>query len=83
MDFKTLKHFNDKKLTFIIKKFNNGVLKKRLKNISNKIIEIQPYKKTKINDDFTISIIPQVLSNTSNVQDNINYDLDTSIIIQS
>tara|TARA_B100000795_G_scaffold173823_2_gene131159 strand:- start:8973 stop:10316 length:1344 start_codon:yes stop_codon:yes gene_type:complete len=84
LDFKTLKKFKNKDLTFIIKKFDNGILKKRLKKLTNKkIIELKAFKKKKINKDFTIAIIPQLLSNTSNIQDDIQYDLDTSIIIQS
>tara|TARA_B110000037_G_scaffold220356_1_gene287981 strand:- start:6559 stop:7902 length:1344 start_codon:yes stop_codon:yes gene_type:complete len=83
-DLKTLKKFKNKNLTFLIKRFNNGVLKKRLKKFTNKkIIEIEPFKKTKINKDFTVAIIPQIISNSSNLPDNIEYDLDTSIIIQS
>ena len=83
-DQKTLKKFKNKNLTFLIKKFKNGTLKKRLKEFTNKkIIEIEPFKKTRINKDFTVAIIPQIISNTSNLEDNIGYDLDTSIIIQS
>ena len=40
-------------------------------------------KKKKINKDFTVAIIPQIISNSSNLPDNIGYDLDTSIVIQS
>lgn len=84
LDFKTLKKFKNKNLTFVIKKFDNGVLKRRLKKLTNKkIIEIEPFKKKKINKDFSIAIIPQIISNISNLPDNIEYDLDTSIIIQS
>lgn len=83
LDMKTLKKFKNKKLTFIIKKFENQTLKKRLQKITNNIIEIEPFKKKKINDDFTVAIIPQIISNSKNLSDNIDYDLDTSIIIQS
>ena len=83
LDMKTLKKFKNKKLTFVIKKFDNPTLKKRLQKITNNIIELEPFKKKKLNKDFTIAIIPQILSNAKNLPDNINYDLDTSIIIQS
>ena len=84
LDLKTLKRFKNPDVTFIIKKFNNGILKKRLKKITNKkIIEIEAFKKKKINKDFTVAIIPQIISNSSNLPDNIGYDLDTSIVIQS
>ena len=83
-DLKTLKKFKNKNLKFLIKKFKNGILKKRLQKFTDReIIEIKPFKKTKINKDFTVAIIPQIISNTSNLSDNIGYDLDTSIIIQS
>ncbi len=83
LDFKTLSKFNNKNLTFIIKKFKNGVLKRRLQKFSKRIIEIEPWKKTKINKDFSVAIIPQIISNSSDLPDNIEYDLDTSIVIQS
>ena len=83
LDFKTLKKFNNKSLTFVIKKFNNGILKRRLQRFSKNIIELEPFKKKRINKDFTVAIIPQIISNSSNLPDNIQYDLDTSIIIQS
>ena len=78
-----LKKFNNKSLTFVIKKFNNGILKRRLQRFSKNIIELEPFKKKRINKDFTVAIIPQIISNSSNLPDNIQYDLDTSIIIQS
>lgn len=85
IDPKTLKKFKNKDLTFIIKKFSNGVLKRRLQRLfpKLKVIEIDPFKKTKLNKDFTVVIIPQIMSNTSNLPDNIQYDMDTSILIQS
>ena len=85
IDPKTLKKFKKKNLTFIVKKFNNGVLKKRLQRLfpKKKILEIDPFKKKKINKDFTVAIIPQIISNSSNLPDNIQYDMDTSILIQS
>jgi len=84
LDLKTLKNFKNKNLTFIIKKFNNGHLKNRLQKLTNKkIIEIEPFKKKKINKDFTVAIIPQIISNVSDLPDNIHYDLDTAILIQS
>ena len=83
LDFKTLKNFKNKNLTFIIKKFKNGALKKKLEKISNNVLEVEPFKKKKINEDFTIAIIPQIISNSDNLPDNIQYDMDTSIVIQS
>ena len=47
IDPKTLKNFKNKNLTFVIKRFNNGVLKRRLQKLfpKKKIIEIEPFKK--------------------------------------
>lgn len=84
LDFKTLKLFKNKKLKFIIKKYENGHLKKKLEKFTHKkILELDPYEKRKINNDFTIAIVPQIISNVRNLKDDIQYDLDTSIIIQS
>jgi hypothetical protein len=85
IDPKTLKNFKNKNLTFVIKRFNNGVLKRRLQKLfpKKKIIEIEPFKKKRLNKDFTVVIIPQIMSNSSNLPDNIQYDMDTSILIQS
>ena len=84
MIIKTLKLFKKKKLNFIIKKYQNGHLKKRLEKFTDrKIIELEPFKKKKINEDFTVAIIPQLISNVRDLPDDIQYDLDTSIVIQS
>ena len=85
IDQKTLKKFTNKNLTFIVKKFKNGTLKNRLQRLfpDKKIIELEPFTKKKISKDFSVSIIPQIISNTSDLPDNIEYDLDTSIVVQS
>ena len=59
-------------------------MKKKIENLGFKnILELQPWKKYKLNKDLTVSIIPQMTSNSENKPDSISYDLDTSIIIQS
>jgi hypothetical protein len=84
-----LKKIRNKNCKIIIKKFKLPILKKRLMSLGyNKILELQPWKKYKISNEFTISIVPQMQSytpkktNIKNISDNIDYDLDTSIIIQ-
>jgi len=68
---------------FIIKKFNNNTLKDRLLKIGiTKIYELNPFEIYKFGS-FKISILPQMSSNSSDLIDQINYDLDTSIIIKS
>jgi hypothetical protein len=84
LDFKTLKKFKNSKMKFIIKKFVNPVLKNRLKKFfKNDIIEVEPFKEKKINNELSVAIIPQIVGNSDNLEDNIQYDMDTSILIYS
>ena len=46
------------------------------------IIELEAWEKRKINNDFTITIVPQLSTTTSGAHSEVNYDLDTSIIIK-
>ena len=46
-------------------------------------MECESWKKYKLNKDISIGIVPQMSSNISGVPEQINYDLDTSIVIQS
>lgn len=84
LDPKTIKAFFSKDTTIIIKEFKQKRLKQRLINLGfKKILECKPWKIYNICKDFKIVIIPQMSSNTSNLKEDINYDLDTSILIQS
>jgi UDP-MurNAc hydroxylase len=66
---------------FIIKNFQYKTLYNRLKSIgANDIIEIDPY------DFFTykglkMSILPQMATNSSDLDEDVEYDLDTSFIV--
>ncbi len=84
-DPKILKKFKYKKtVKIIIKKYNNERLKNKIKELNFKnIIEITPWEKFKLNNDFFISIIPQETNNTAGLDTKIKYDLDTSIVVQS
>ena len=83
-DPKTLLDYNNKKTQVIIKEFKNKRLKDKISELGYKnIIEIKEWRKTKISNDFNIAIVPQMSSNSSDLDDEVNYDLDTSIIIQS
>jgi len=84
IDIKTLKKFKNKNFKFIIKKFkSNNHLKKRLqKYFKNEIIELTEFKKTRINKDFSLAIIPQFISNNENLNNNISYEIDTSLVVQ-
>ena len=83
-DPKTLINYKKKNTKIIIKKFKNKRLRNKILNLGySNIIELVEWKKTKISNEFNITIIPQMSSNSSDLEDEIEYDLDTSIIIQS
>ena len=74
----------NKNIIIIIKKFNDQRLQRSIKKLGfKKILEYLPWKKIKLNSDMNISIIPQITNNSENMPNNINYDLDTAIIVQS
>ena len=83
-DKRTLKNIKNKKVKIIIKNFKNKRFKNKINDLGfNNIIECDEWKKYKISKDISIAIIPQITSNSSGAEDAINYDLDTSIVIQS
>ncbi len=74
----------NKNITIIIKKFDDQRLKKKIEKLGfTKVLEYFPWKKIKLNSDINISIIPQITNNSENESNDIDYDLDTAIIIQS
>jgi len=73
-------HFHAETLTkcglldreFIIKRFSSPVLKERLLRLGVKQIhEVDPFG------------LPQMSSNSSNLQDDVSYDLDTSVVVKA
>ena len=73
-----------KNITLFIKKFKLNLLYRRLTKLGFKnIIELNGWETHKISDDLEITIIPTDVTNTSDLEDEINYDLDTSILIRS
>ncbi len=68
---------------FIIKRFQSPVLRERLKRLGVKRIhEVDPFTVQKFGP-FELSIFPQMTSNSSGLEDEVNYDLDTSIAIKA
>lgn len=68
---------------FIIKRFQLPVLRERLKSLGvTRIHEVDPFTVQKFGP-FELSIFPQMTSNSSGLQDEVNYDLDTSIAIKA
>ncbi len=83
-DPKTLLDYKNKKTVIVIKKFDIPILKNRIIKLGyNNILECDPWKKYKLNKDLSVAIIPQMSSNNSGIEEQIDYDLDTSIVIQS
>jgi hypothetical protein len=69
---------------FIVKRFPSPAMRNRLKNFGiQNIIELNPFTKTSISGDTSVSIIPQMTFSNSDIADTIQYDLDTSIVIGS
>ena len=82
-DEKTLLKLKKKEQKIIIKNFKNKILKKKLILLGFKnIIELEAWKNYKINNDFNLAIIPQMTSNSSEKNEQISFDLDTSVILQ-
>ena len=68
---------------FIIKRFQSPVLKERLKRLGvTRIHEVDPFTVQRFGP-FELSIFPQMTSNSSALEDDVNYDLDTSIAIKA
>ena len=81
LDTKFLKESGlyDKK--FIIKKFQYKTLYNRLKSIgANQIYELEPFDIFSFNG-LKMSILPQMATNTSELDEDVEYDLDTSFIV--
>ena len=68
---------------FIISKFKVPTLKRELEALHpSSVLELVPWTKYQIGN-FDVAIIPQIASSTSPMETNINYDLDTSLLVQS
>jgi UDP-MurNAc hydroxylase len=81
LDTKFLKESGlyDKK--FIIKKFQYKTLYNRLKSIgANQIYELEPFDIFSFNG-LKMSILPQMATNSSELDEDVEYDLDTSFIV--
>ena len=78
----TLKLLASTNTSFLIKKFHDHKLRNAIRSLGfTKIIELDPFSPTKIGN-FEFTIVPQAESNTSGFSDDINFDLDTSLIIR-
>ncbi len=84
LDFNMLKNGIDPSTPVYIKNYADGLLCRRLKSLGlENVIELEPWTATKISDDLEISIIPTDATNSDDLEDAIDYDIDTSILIRS
>ena len=68
---------------FIIKRFQSPVLRERLKRLGiTRIHEVDPFTVQRFGP-FELSIFPQMTSNLSGLDDEVNYDLDTSVAFRA
>jgi hypothetical protein len=83
LDIKFLKESGLFGKTFIIKKFNFKTLYNKLKAIGvNQIYELEPFEVFLYNG-LKMSILPQMSSNSSDLDEDIEFDLDTSFIVSN
>jgi UDP-MurNAc hydroxylase len=67
---------------FVIKRFHAPVIRERLKKLGvTRIHEFEPLTVNRLGP-FEVVIFPQMTSNSSGLEDEVNYDLDTSIAIK-
>jgi UDP-MurNAc hydroxylase len=68
---------------FVIKRFQTPVMRERLKKLGVTFIhELDPFAIRRIGP-FEVAIFPQMTSNSSGLNDDVNYDLDTSIAFRA
>lgn len=66
---------------FVIKRFDNGVLARRLKGMGvAEVIELDAFQRH-TERGVTLAIVPQMTSNSAGLDDEVNYDLDTSLVL--
>lgn len=68
---------------FVIKRFQSPVMRERLKKLGvTRIHEVDPFTANRLGP-FEVAIFPQMTSNSSGLDDDVNYDLDTSIAFKA
>jgi UDP-MurNAc hydroxylase len=68
---------------FVIKRFRAPVMRERLKKLGvTRIHEFDPFTVNRLGP-FEVAIFPQMTSNSSGLEDDVNYELDTSIAIKA
>lgn len=68
---------------FVIKRFESPVMRERLKKLGvTRIREFDAFTANRLGP-FEVAIFPQMTSNSSGLNDDVNYDLDTSIAFRA
>lgn len=81
---RVLKQLPHLDMPVIIKIFEDGRLRRRLQSIGfTNIIELPAWEAYRLSEDLEVTIIPADFSNASGIHDEIDYDLDTSILVSS
>jgi UDP-MurNAc hydroxylase len=76
-----LKKYGHLNKTYIINEFPTKVLRSRLQRLGVKdIVEIAPFSLIEFGD-LRLTTVPQMSSNSSGLPDDLNYDLDSSLIV--
>ena len=84
LDSEILMDFPDKEIKVIINDFNNKLLHKRVSSLGFKnVIELDPWKFIDLSDDIEIAVLTADLSNSGDFEDEIGFEIDTSILIRS
>ena len=66
---------------FLIKRFDNPTLKKRLQNLGvDDFIELEPWERTPLDGTLEVVLVPQLQTSNTPAASQVNYDLDTSMI---
>ncbi|MBI5258742.1 MAG: MBL fold metallo-hydrolase [Burkholderiales bacterium] len=66
---------------FVIKRFDNGVLARRLKGMGvAEVLELDAFQ-VHTEGAVSLAIVPQMTSNSAGLDDEVNYDLDTSLVL--
>jgi UDP-MurNAc hydroxylase len=79
----TLKRFNALDCHFLINDFPAKTLRQRLVGLGvRRITELKSFSLTEC-EGFRVAIVPQMTSNSAGLEDDVNYSLDSSIVIAS
>jgi UDP-MurNAc hydroxylase len=65
---------------FVIAKFKTKTLRNRLQNLGASVIELGPFERSRFGLA-DVGIVPQMTSTSAGLKDDVNFDLDSSLIV--